>query len=60
MLKYARIWVNTCGYINEELVISCPFECVVTSFNQVHSVKEHEAVFLKTHNFILSIAARSI
>ena len=39
------------------IVISCLLECVVTYFNEVYSLKEHEVVFLKQHNLIFSIVA---
>ena len=45
------------------IVIPCLVECVVSYFNEVFSLKEHEAVFfgfLKRQNLIFSIVAGSI
>ena len=41
------------------IVIPCLAECVVTYLNEVHSLKENEAVFLKRQNLIFSIVAGS-
>ena len=35
------------------IVTPCLVECVVTYFNEVYNLKEHEAVFLKRQNLIL-------
>ena len=43
------------------IVISCELEYLFTYFNEVYSLKEHGAVFLKRQNLIFfSIVAESI
>ena len=42
------------------IVYPCLPECVVTYLNEVYSLKEHDAVFLKRENLIFSIVAGSI
>lgn len=32
------------------IVIPCPVECVITYFNKVYSLKEHEAIFSRRKN----------
>ena len=42
------------------IVRPCLVECVVTYFNEVYILKEHEAVFLKKQNLIFCIVAEGI
>ena len=42
------------------IVISFLLECMVTYFNEVWNLKEHEAVFLKRQNLIFIIVGGSI
>ena len=42
------------------IVRPCLVECVVTYFNEVYILKEHEAVFLKKQDLIFCIVAKGI
>ena len=61
MPDYTRIWVNVpriawIAFLHVSTLILCVFECMVTYFNSVYSLTEHETVFLKrqTHFFCSS------
>ena len=61
MCEYAQICLNLPEWLLfVAIIIPCLFECVVTYFNPVYSLKEHKAVFLKRENLIFSIVAGSI
>ena len=52
MHDYARICVNTPRSAWMAFAILCLLECVITYFNEVNSLKEHEIVFLMRQNLI--------